>query len=293
MNVDIENIVNYLIQKTDWIQHIITFLSVFLGAYFAYRFANRQEQQKDKKLRIENYNILWNKIALSLNNLFTYKEVYLDEIKQAFDKDDFEKALRTSYIPSSDFSFDERHYFVNLYNRCFLTELSLLSKIAISMTEEIKCYYQDVFDVLYAKDNEKQIFQKKYEHLKKRFMLLYNEFEHLCARSYYINKEFIKGFTKYFNLYSYEVTLDNFELEAKITERIHNKESIRFIKERETQFDIYWQIDSNIWCNICLWIRKVKHSFKFLINFFKKPKMCKACLCRKIRVRSNTEELNL
>ena len=176
MNVDIENIVNYLIQKTDWIQHIISFLSVFLGAYFAYRFANRQEQQKDEKLRIENYNILWNKVALSLNNLFTYKEVYLDEIKQAFDRDDFEKALRTSYIPSSDFSFDERHYFVNLYNRCFLTELSLLSKIAISTTEEIKNYYQDVFDVLYTKDNAKQIFPEKYEHLKRRFMFLYNEF---------------------------------------------------------------------------------------------------------------------
>ena len=201
MNVDTEDIVNYLIQKTDWIQHIITFLSVFLGAYFAYRFANRQEQQKDEKLRIENYNILWNKNALSLNNLFTYKEVYLDEIKQAFDSDDFEKALRTSYIPSSDFSFDERHYFVNLYNRCFLTELSLLSKIAISTTEEIKSYYQDVFDVLYAKDNAKQIFPEKYEHLKKRFMFLYNEFEHLCARAYYINKEFIKGFTKYFNFF--------------------------------------------------------------------------------------------
>lgn len=261
MNVDTEDIVNYLIQKTDWIQHIITFLSVFLGAYFAYRFANRQEQQKDEKLRIENYNILWNKNALSLNNLFTYKEVYLDEIKQAFDSDDFEKALRTSYIPSSDFSFDERHYFVNLYNRCFLTELSLLSKIAISTTEEIKSYYQDVFDVLYAKDNAKQIFPEKYEHLKKRFMFLYNEFEHLCARAYYINKEFIKGFTKYFNLYSYEGALDNFELEAKITERIHNEESIRFIKERETQFDIYWQIDPNIYCKICLWIRKVKHFF--------------------------------
>ena len=53
MNVDTEDIVNYLIQKTDWIQHIITFLSVFLGAYFAYRFANRQEQQKDEKLRIK------------------------------------------------------------------------------------------------------------------------------------------------------------------------------------------------------------------------------------------------
>lgn len=67
----------------------------------------------------------------------------------------------------------------------------------ISTTEEIKSYYQDVFDVLYAKDNAKQIFPEKYEHLKKRFMFLYNEFEHLCARAYYINKEFIKGFKRH------------------------------------------------------------------------------------------------
>ncbi len=290
MNVDIENMVNDLIQKTDWIGHIITFLSVFLGAYFAYRFANRQEQQKDKKIKIENYNILWNKVALSLNNLFLFKEVYLDCVKEAFERDDFKEALRTSYIPDCDFSFDEKHYFVSLYNRCFLTELSLLSKIDCSTIEEIKGYYQDVFGVLYTLDNKKQDFPEKYERLKRRFMFLYNEFEHLCARAYYINKEFVKGFTKYFNSYSYDGTLDNFELEAKITERIHSEDSICFIKDREAQFDVYWRIDPNIYCNVCLWFRKIKNFFKFLSDFFKRPKICKTCCCRKIKARCNMKD---
>lgn len=55
MNGEITNIINSLADRTDWIGHIITCLSVFFGAYFAYIFANRQERQKDKKLEIENY----------------------------------------------------------------------------------------------------------------------------------------------------------------------------------------------------------------------------------------------
>ena len=122
MSNEITNIINNWIDKTDWIGHIITCLSVFIGAYFAYIFANRQERQKDKKLEIDNYYTFWNKVALSLNNLFIYKEVYMDRIKQAFEKDDFKEALQTSYIPDCDFSFDEKAYFLNTYNRCFLTD---------------------------------------------------------------------------------------------------------------------------------------------------------------------------
>lgn len=285
MNVDIANMVDDLAHKTDWIEHIITFLSVFLGAYFAYKFANRQEYQKAKKQQIENYNILWNKVALSLNNLFTYKEVYLDRIKQAFEKDDFEEALQTSYVPDCDFSFDDKHYFLNSYNRCFLTELYFLSKLSNAGVEEIKCYYQNVSEVLYVLKNKKCIFSEEYEKLKSRFMTFYNEFEHLCARAYFIDKEFIKGFEKYFNLYSYEGTINNFELEAKITERIKDKEILKNIQEREQGFDRYWQINSNVFCYICFKIRKIKRSIKLFINFFKKPTICKNCHCCMIKVK--------
>ena len=279
MNTLIEQIL-----EKEWIEHIITFLSVFLGAYFAYCFANRQERKKDEKLRIENYNILWNKIALSLNNLFTYKEVYLDRIKQDFEKENIREALQTSYIPRCDFSFDEKQYFINLYNRCFLTELTLLLKISNSTIGEINSYYKNVSNVLCALDNKNPNFSEEYKQLKKRFMFLYNEFEHLCARAYYINKEFVKGFDKYFNLYSYEGTLENFEIEAKITERIKNGECMNFIKEREAQFDVYWQVAPNIWCTICFGIRNFKHFLRYLITYFKKPQICKNCRCCKIKI---------
>lgn len=287
MNADIANMtlqIGEQMQKINWIEAGVTFASVFLGAYFAYLFANRQERQKEEKLRAENYNMLWNKVALSLNNLFTYKEVYLDRIKQAFDKDDFKEALQTSYVPSSDFSFDEKHYFLNSYNRCFLTELHLLCKINDAAIEEIKNYYQNVFEVLYIADNKKRLFSKEYERLKGRFMSFYDKFEHLCARAYYLNKEFTKGFDKYFNLYSYDGVVNNFELEARIIGHIYSEESMRFIKERESQFDIYWQIEQNIYCRICLWKRKLKHSFKFLVKFFQKTSICKTCRCCEIKV---------
>ena len=288
MNIDVASMVVNIgeqMQKVNWLEAGVTFASVFLGAYFAYLFANRQERQKDEKLKIENYNILWNKIALSLKNLFTYKEVYLDRIKQAFEKDDFKEALQTSYIPSCDFTFDERHYFLNLYNRCFLTELQLLCKISDTAIEEIKSYYQNVFEVLYIADNKKRIFPEEYERLKRRFLSFYNEFEHLCARAYYLNKEFTKGFDKYFNLYNYDGVMNNFELEAKMTGRICSEESMNFVKEREAQFDIYWQIEPNIYCLSCFWKRKMKHSFKFLIKFFQKPKICQNCRCCEIKIR--------
>lgn len=282
MSIDVANMVVNIgeqMQKVNWLEACVTFASVFLGAYFAYLFANRQEHQKEEKLKIENYNILWSKVALSLNNLFTYKEVYLDQIKQAFEKDDFKEALKTSYVPSSDFSFDEKHYFLNSYNRCFLTELHLLCKINDAAIEEIKSYYKNVFEVLYITENKKRLFPKEYERLKGRFISFYNEFEHLCARAYYLNKEFTKGFDKYFNLYSYDGIVNNFELEAEMTRRICSEESQAFVKEREAQFDIYWQIEQNIYCYICLWKRKFKHFFKFLVKFFQKPKICKQCRC--------------
>jgi hypothetical protein len=278
MNTLIEQIL-----KEEWIEHIITFLSVFLGACFAYHFSIHQDNQKDKKQQIENYNILWNKIALSMNNLFTYKEVYLDTIKQAFEKNDFDEALKTSYVLDCDFSFDDHHYFLNLYNRCFLTELSFLSKINNLAIEEINNYYNDVFIVRNKLNNKDTNFFKEYEILKNSFMILYNNFEHLCARAYYINKEFVKGFDKYFNLYNYEGLLENFEIEAKIAERIKNEECLNFIKERENQFDVYWQIAPNMWCNICFKIRKVKHYVKYLWTYIQKPKICKNCRCCKIK----------
>ena len=135
MNILIEQLF-----EEEWIEHIITFLSVFLGAYFAYHFSIHQDNQKDKKQQIENYNILWNKVALSQNNLFTYKEVYLDRIKQAFEKNDFDEALKTSYVLDCDFSFDDHHYFLNLYKLFYVQIIANFSKKNYKIIYFIRIY---------------------------------------------------------------------------------------------------------------------------------------------------------
>lgn len=285
MNIDIESIISEQITLQEWVEHLITFTSVFLGAYFAYRFSNMQEKQKDKKQLTATYETIFNQVALSLSNIFTYKETYLDRIKLAFDEDKYDEALQTSYCPDCYFAFDaEKYYFLSAYNRGFLPELSLLMQINRIVMEEINHYYQNVYEVLYAYNNDKASFIRSYDLLKKRFMFLYDEFEHLCARTYYINKEFIKGFDKFFNIHSYEGVIDNYEIEANIGNRIHNPKNIKFIQQRESMFDAYWSIDTNVFCHICLLKRKLKNTFRFVSKYFQKPKICKNCRCCKIKI---------
>ena len=68
MSNEITNIINNWIDKTDWIGHIITCLSVFIGAYFAYIFANRQERQKDKKLESTENELLRKMVESKFKN---------------------------------------------------------------------------------------------------------------------------------------------------------------------------------------------------------------------------------
>ena len=287
MNIDIANMALTIGEKTagiDWWEAAITLCSVFLGAYFAYRFNNIQEKHKDKKQLATAYEALSNQIALSLNNIFTYKETYLDRIKLAFDEDKYDEVLKTSYRPDCYFGFDvEKYYFLSGYNRCFLPELSLLIQINRVVMEEINNYYQNVYEVLYIYNNNKDAFNSEYERLKKRFELMYNDVEHLCARIYYINKEFIKGYEKFFNSLSYEGLIDNYEIEANINNRISNPENITIMLQREKMFDVYWCLDTNIFCHFCWLKRKLKNTFRAIGKYFQKPKICENCRCCKIK----------
>ena len=209
---------------------------------------------------------------------------YLDRIKLAFNEDKYDEVLKTSYRPDCYFGFDvEKYYFLSGYNRCFLPELSLLTQINRVVMEEINNYYQNVYEVLYIYNNNKDAFNSEYERLKKRFELMYNDVEHLCARIYYINKEFIKGYEKFFNSLSYEGLIDNYEIEANINNRISNPENITIMLQREKMFDVYWSLDTNIFCHFCWLKRKLKNIFRAIGKYFQKPKICENCRCCKIK----------
>lgn len=297
MNIDVANMVVNLGGKTEGIDYweaVITFSSVFLGAFLAYQCSKLLEKHQTKKQETKDYDVLSTQIAISLDNFLTYKQVYLDNVKKAFESNNIEEALKTSYIPDSYFSFNfEKYYYLTSYNRCFLPALSLLKKAGGMTLEEIQNYYKDVFNVFYLRENKGETFSREYENLKKRFLFLYNEFELLCARAYALNKVILIGYERYFNPYSYEGVVDNFDSEIKIDKRLSNKEALEFVQKQLDMFKPYWVLTPNIYCYACFFKRKIKHNIICFIQYFCKPKICKNCRCCKIKVRkSDTKKHN-
>lgn len=283
MNIDIANMAVNLSEKAQEINFVdagVTLFAVFLGAHLAYWYSQRKERQKDKKQEVESYSKISNQIALSLNSLCVYKEIYLDEIKKAFEENNYLGALKTSYKPDSYFMFDVNECcFLNSYNRCFPTEFALLTKVTATVFCVLDDYYKSIYDIRYAYISKDKSFESGYENLKKSFQFLYDDFEHLIARFYYLNKELIKGYEKYFNIHYYEGLVENYELEAKLDKYIHDEKNKQFIAEREKQFDEYWCLPPNIYCVVCLWKRKLMHKIRFACKYFKKPQICNKCRC--------------
>lgn len=283
MNIDIANMavtVGEKAQEINFVDAGVTLFAVFLGAHLAYLYSQRKERQKDKKQELENYFKISNQIALSLNSLYVYKDIYLDKIKKAFDEDNYLEALKTSYKPDNYFTFNADEFcFLNSYNRCFVTEFALLTKVTATAFCILDNYYKDVYDVHYAYISKQKGYVNKYENLKKNFQFLYDDFEHLIARFYYLNKELIKGYEKYFNIHCYEGLVENYEAEANLNKYINDEKNKQFITEREKQFDEYWCLTPNIYCVLCQWKRKIKHRIRFTYKYFQKPKICDKCSC--------------
>lgn len=287
MNIDIANMALTIGEKTegiDWGEAIVTFGSVFFGAFLAYQCSKLLERHQNKKKEATNYDILSTQIAISLDNLLTYKNIYLDKTKDAFENNNYDEALKTSYIPDIYFSFDfEKYYFLTAYNRCFLPALSLLKKIGDSTFEEIPNYYQNVYEVWHFKYENNKNFLKEYEKLKNRFLFLYKEFELLCARVYSLNKIILIGCDRYFNPYSYEGLVDNFDAEIQIDKHLHNKEALDLIQALMNTFNPYWVLSLNIYCYLCLLKRRIKRWLTNFVQYFHKPKICNQCRCHNLK----------
>ena len=85
MNVDIANMVNDLIYKTDWIEHIITCFSVFVGAFLAYKFGLKLELRKAKRQIRGDFCTLSSQMWWNLDEMLDYKKNILDNIKIAYE----------------------------------------------------------------------------------------------------------------------------------------------------------------------------------------------------------------
>lgn len=286
MNIDIANMALSIGEKTegiDWGAAIVTFGSVFFGALLAYYCSKLQDQHNDKKKRAEAYDNLLSQVSLLTTELFKYKEIYFDKVKQAYDKDDYLKALLRTYDINMTLNPDlDKCYFISGYNKCFLTEISHIKDIGKAIETGFKQYSQRV-DRLSSKLNSIN-FKEEFEILKYDYYDFYKDYEALCVRLYCLNLQLLLGYEKFFNKYYTEGLTDNYQLEINIRNHITTPESEFFLKNSLEVYNQYWCVEPNVFCIFCLYKRKLKYKIRGIRKYFCKPNICKTCRLRKIKV---------
>lgn len=176
MNIDIANIVSEQITPKEWIGYLISFASVFLGAYFAYRFNNVQEKQQDKKKRAEAYDDLLSQVSLLTTELFKYKEIYFNRVKKAYDKDDYPEALLRTYDINMTLNPNLNNcHFISGYNKCFLTEVSRIKDIGKAIETDFRQYNQKVDRAVSILNTRN--FKEEYLTLKCDYYNIYKDYE--------------------------------------------------------------------------------------------------------------------
>lgn len=91
MKINIANMmikVDELLQKVDWLDAGVTFISVFLGAFFAYKFSLKLKMRKVQRLMCGNFCTLSSQMTLNLDEMLEYKRNVLDKIKTAYENND-------------------------------------------------------------------------------------------------------------------------------------------------------------------------------------------------------------
>ena len=99
-----------MLQKTDWIQHFITALSVFLGAFLAYQLNLRLEMRKAKRQMRGNICALSTQFYLNLDDMLEYKRNILDKVKMAYENKSMEAISMIIRGPMVSFDFNMERY---------------------------------------------------------------------------------------------------------------------------------------------------------------------------------------
>lgn len=269
MNVDIANILSTLLeqmQKTDWIQHIITCFSVFIGAFLAYRFNMSIERRKFKRQMQGEFCSLATQLHLNLNDLITYKEGFLNKILKVYEEQNIKGFLSSISGPTVSFTFDtEKYIFLNDCNRCFIPEIKtvqstyeFLQKRWVFYTEELSRVCQ-----LRKEGNIDSISQ-----VKKIFMENCELYDKLCIRLYYLNKHFNRCYERFFNVNYYDDLEEDFKSEEKLIKSIPNALTDEEFIKLDEYFDKYWAPDHTLWEDIKYHYRKLKYHLKGLKIYF-------------------------
>lgn len=278
MNVDIANMVVNIgeqLQNVDWLDAGVTFVSVFLGALFAYKFGLKLELRKAKRVMRGDFCTISSQMWWNLDEMIDYKKNILDKIKLAYEKHNIDAISTIIRGPMVSFNFDmDKYIFLNDCNRCFIPEL----KIVQSTYENLKFLWANYTQRIFAAKPEYLKGNKDvWDDMKKEFLVEYDVYTKLCIRLYYLNKHFNRCYERFFNVNYYDDLEEDFKSEEKLIKNIipnalTDEEFIKF----DEYFDKYWAPDHTLWEDIKYHYQKLKYRLKGLkIYFFgrSKPKI--------------------
>ncbi len=277
MNVDIENLViktGEILTKVNWLDASVTFVSVFLGALFAYKFGLKLEMRKANRQMRGDFCTLSTQFHLNLENMLDYKKNILDKLIIAYKNEKVEAISTIIRGPMVSFSFNiDKYIFLNDCNRCFIPEIKIIQSTYDTLNLLWTTYTEQLFSAkpLYQQGN-KSIFNDMY----KKFLFNYNLYNQLCIRLYYLEKHFNECYKRFFNVYYYDDNEDEAEIkiEKYIPDALQNKE---FIKISEF-FDQNWRPDCTLIEVIKYHYRKFKYHLKGIkIYFFGRNKIKTNC----------------
>lgn len=277
MNVDIANMVVNIgeqLQNVDWLDAGVTFVSVFLGALFAYKFGLKLELRKAKRVMRGDFCTISSQMCWNLDEMIDYKKNILDKIKLAYEKHNIDAISTIIRGPMVSFDFDmDKYIFLNDCNRCFIPEL----KIVQSTYENLKFLWANYTQRIFAAKPEYLKGNKDvWDDMKKEFLVEYDVYTKLCIRLYYLNKHFNRCYERFFNVYYYDDMEEDFQSEEKLIKSIPNALTDEEFIKLDEYFDKYWAPDHTLWEDIKYHYRKLKYRLKGLkIYFFgrSKPKI--------------------
>lgn len=279
MTIDVENMLVNIgehLQKVNWLDAGVTFVSVFLGALFAYRFGLKLEIRKAKRQMRGDFCTLSTQLHLNLEDMLDYKKNILDKIKADYENNKSEAISTIIRGPMVSFAFNmDKYIFLNDCNRCFIPEIKIVQSSYDTLCFVWANYNERLISTrqLYA-HGDKNIF----DNMRKLFLFNYNHYNQVCIRLYYLEKHFNECYRRYFNTYYYDDNEDELEANAKIEQYIPGAlQDEEFVKIAEF-FDKYWAPDYTLWESIKYHYRKIKYHLKGLkIYFFGRGKPKTKC----------------
>ena len=241
MNIDIANMALIIGEKTEGIdvwEIIVTFASVFAGAYAAYWFSMKLELRKANRQMRADFCTLSAEVELNLRELILYKQTVLDDLKNLYDDKTFvsKDYLTENIFPTINIDDLGKYVFLADYNRCFLSELKSVSSIQklfqTTWQHHIEMASNYYYEIKKQNTAAAKVVQLSFERVYKTCIVL-------CIKLYYLNKHLCECYGRYINT-SYAENMEkeykNIPLDKELLEEVEKENW----KNGDALFEKYW-----------------------------------------------------